>query len=90
MIDIEKAKFDPSSFFKSPQHVLDHPTLSREDKIAILQHWSTDERERLVAEEENMLRSIDEGESHLDEIQQALEKLGVNHDTTTSSDTKHG
>lgn len=90
MIDIEKATFDPASVFQSPKEVLNEPTLSKNEMISILQHWADDERELLVAEEENMRRSYTERESVLTEIQQALEYLGVSHDHGHSSDTKHG
>ena len=90
MIDIEKAIFDPTSVFQSPKEVLNDKELSKNDKISILQHWADDERELLVAEEENMHRSVHERESVLADIQQALECLGVCHDDGHSSATKHG
>lgn len=91
MIDIEQAKFDPASVFTSPFAVLQEHSVSREDKIAILQHWADDERELLVAEEENMRRGTHERESVLGDIQRALEQLGVNDDNRHSAHaTKHG
>lgn len=90
MIDIDKAKFDPASIFNTPKDVLMAAELSDADKINILQRWADDERELLVAEEENMRRSVDERESVLADIQQALEDLGILHDQGHSSDTKHG
>jgi len=88
MTDVESAKFNPSRFFNSPADVLADKSLSKADKIAILQCWAIDERERLVAEEENMLPNDQEIDYKLAEIHQALESLGVYH--SDSSATKHG
>lgn len=54
MIDVNKAKFDPSSIFLNPEEVLTEESLSREEKILILRQWEYDARQLAVAEEENM------------------------------------
>jgi hypothetical protein len=49
-LDIEAALQRPRSFFAEPKDVVAHPTLSREDKLAILREWELDAR-RLSASE---------------------------------------
>jgi hypothetical protein len=72
-LDLKAAKANPSKFFQSPEEVLGHPGLSRDDKIAILRQWEVDARLLAVAEEENMT----EGErSHLGGVSKALIALG--------------
>jgi len=88
MTDVEKAKFNPASIYQSPKQLMADQSISKEDKISILEHWEDDERERLVAEEENMLPSDNE-KYILDEIRQALDQLGASH-AGHASGTKHG
>lgn len=80
MIDLEKAKIDPSTVFRHPTDVLEASGLTREQKIDILERWAYDEREKAVAEEENMPDLAMEEINILDEILRCLIKLGVNHD----------
>jgi len=89
MVDIELAKLDPSSVFKKPQDVLKETSLTQEQKIDILQRWSYDEREILVAEEENMLANTDQ-ESVLHDILECLLELGIEDNKTPHSPTKQG
>lgn len=51
---VAKALLNPAAVFRSPEQVEHDPTLSREDKLAILESWEEDARELAVAEEENM------------------------------------
>jgi hypothetical protein len=88
MINIERAKLDPASFFKTPHDVLIEQNLTIEQKIDILRRWSYDEREMSVAEEENMPR-FDNHVSILDEILKCLLELGVEGEETHPP-TKHG
>lgn len=53
-MDLEKAKLNPASYFKSPQAVVSSQELSREQKIEILKGWEQDARLMEVAEEESM------------------------------------
>lgn len=62
--------------------------LTREQKVAILHEWELDVRERMVAEEENMVASAPLVLT-LDKVLDALRDLGAEsrfHDVTT----KHG
>jgi len=88
MIDIEKALFNPTSVFKSPQEVISIKELSREQKIKILRQWEYDARELQVAEEENMLGP--ETEDLLYQILIALHRLGTAADQEDSPPTKQG
>lgn len=72
-MDIEKAKNDPASVFKTPDEVLEHEEISLEDKRAILKQWEYDELEMAVAEEENM--AAEGRRSLLRSVHLALEKL---------------
>ena len=54
MIDYQQAMADPARHFENPGKILDCKDLSKEEKINILRQWEFDEREREVAEEENM------------------------------------
>ena len=49
-LNIEAALQHPRSYFAEPKDVVAHPTLSREDKLAILREWELDAR-RLSASE---------------------------------------
>lgn len=87
MVNIEEAKLDPASVFKSPQNVIKDNTLTRSQKIDILRRWAYDAREIAVAEEENMQGKNDSGYL-LDEILKALLELGV--EKEVNAPTKQG
>jgi hypothetical protein len=53
-IDLDKAKLDPASVFHTPKDVLRAPSLSVEDKKAILIRWEEDAEALLRATEEGM------------------------------------
>jgi hypothetical protein len=38
-IDLERALNDPAGLFRSPDEVVHHPTLTREQKIQVLRNW---------------------------------------------------
>jgi hypothetical protein len=88
MVDINKAKNDPASEFKSPKAILKEDSISRIDKIDILRRWAYDAREIAVAEEENMQSANDKHHVLLEEIQKCLLKLGKTDDE--HSPTKQG
>ena len=90
MVNLEKAKLDPASEFKSPQALVEDETLSREQKIDILRRWSYDAREIAVAEEENMLGSSDKHHILLEKIQKCLLQLGFESDQSDGAPTKQG
>jgi hypothetical protein len=90
MANLETAKLDPAKEFKRPRDVLRDNSLSREEKIDILRRWAYDEREKAVAEEENMQSSEPEDKNILDEILKCLIELKINHDQVDSPPTKQG
>jgi len=53
-MDINKALLDPQQVFHSPHDVLGEPTLSYEEKKAILERWEYDAKQLEVADDENM------------------------------------
>jgi hypothetical protein len=91
VVDIAHAKLDPARTFLAPESVLNEASLSREEKIDILQRWAYDERELAVAEEENM-QGIDSTHHSemLQKISQALLQLGVRSDDQGHPPTKQG
>jgi hypothetical protein len=54
VMDFKKSLKNPAEAFDSPQAVFDHPDLSNEQKIELLQQWRYDELETEVADQENM------------------------------------
>jgi len=52
--EIENAVAAPASFFATPEEVLDHDELTREQKIEALWRWEYDAAELAVAVEEGM------------------------------------
>jgi hypothetical protein len=64
-IDLERALNDPADLFESPDAVVHHPTLSREQKIQILKNWQLDasrlegsEGEGMMGEDAPMLHRV--------------------------------
>lgn len=90
MVNLEIAKLDPAREFKHPSDILKDRSLSREEKIDILRRWAYDEREKAVAEEENMQSSNANSSNILDEILSCLIELKVTSDQTKSPPTKQG
>lgn len=68
----EKALFHPAGTFGTPQAVVEHEDLTREQKIEILRRWEYDINEEAVAQEEGMAGSPPR---HLSEIAKALDTL---------------
>ena len=54
-LDLQQAKLDPGSIFKSVNQIVISKELSLQQKIDLLERWAYDEKELAVAEEENML-----------------------------------
>lgn len=53
-VDLPAILRDPAAVFRSPRDVLDHPNLTRAERLAILEQWERDARGLSVAEEEGM------------------------------------
>ena len=75
MVNLERAKQDPSSQFKSPHDVVVDQSLTREEKIDILLRWEYDQREIAVAEEENMVGARSNHHNILEKIHECLLEL---------------
>ncbi|HUK41244.1 MAG TPA: hypothetical protein VLX11_09380 [Candidatus Acidoferrales bacterium] len=87
MINFQKALQDSALVFKRPEEISRKKELSRQQKIKLLRQWEYDVREIQVAEEENM-----DGPpaATLASIHEALNSLGVFHDSERSAPTKQG
>lgn len=86
--DLARAEEDPAAAFPTPQDVLQHEELSREEKRRILERWKLDALDMEVASEENMGGGEN---SLLAEVALALDQLGEDdggNDGTQA--TKHG
>lgn len=90
MVDKELAKLDPASVYKHPKNIGNDKTLTKEEKIDLLQRWAYDEREISVAEEENMQSGNNQQNNTLDEINKCLLELGVDSTTGDHPPTKQG
>jgi hypothetical protein len=92
MASLEAIKNNPASVYKHPHDIIDDKTLSRAEKIDVLRRWAYDEREKSVAEEENMIVENNQN-THgniLDEILKTLIELGVDKDQNSPPPTKQG
>lgn len=86
--NLSELKHNPAAFFKAPVDVVVASELSTEEKIEILQRWAYDEREKEVAEEENMPGHAANAESRLGDILKALLKLKTDTDERNPPPTK--
>ncbi len=84
-VDLEQALLDPMSVFTSPEEVLDHPDLTKAQKVEVLRRWEYEESEVAVAEEEGMVAG---NPPKLQRVLLALEELGANLDIEHSPPTK--
>ncbi len=81
---------NPASFFKTPRKLLADPNFTRDEKLKMLNEWEYDEKEKLVAEEENM-RPRSHNRSRLSDVLEAKLKLRKNNDDEPHSPpTKQG
>jgi hypothetical protein len=53
-VNLERALNDPADLFESPDAVVRHPTLTREQKIQILNNWQLDASRLEASEGEGM------------------------------------
>ncbi|PIQ43919.1 MAG: hypothetical protein COV52_02905 [Gammaproteobacteria bacterium CG11_big_fil_rev_8_21_14_0_20_46_22] len=64
--------------YTTPQAVLDDKSLKHEDKVRVLTEWADHEKQKLIADEENMAQGVAEETAHkLPAIINALNSLGV-------------
>jgi hypothetical protein len=71
-VNLERALNDPADLFESPDAVVHHPTLTREQKIQILNNWQLD-ASRLEGSEAEGMRG--EGAPMLHRVRMALAAL---------------
>ena len=69
MSDLEKALRDPAAVYHYPKDVLVDESLTKEQKLQILEQWKIDAIELMVAEEENM---AGDGPSMLSRVNRAI------------------
>ena len=77
-INVEKARFDPSTVFPRPMDIIEEPGLTRGQKLATLKRWSECLHDQLGAASEGMqtpFRMSVEVISTLDEIARAQARL---------------
>ena len=87
-VDLPAILQDPAGVFKSPREVLDDPSLTRADRLAILEQWERDARGLSVAEEEGMAGGE---ESLLARVRAAISKLERGRGRSPKGPaTKHG
>lgn len=86
-VDLQAMLRDPAAVFSSPRDVLDHPGLTRDERLAILQRWEHDARELSVAEGEGMGGGE---ESMLSRVRLAIARLGEQVSAAGGSSSKHG
>jgi hypothetical protein len=78
MSKLQQALLDPTSVYQLPMEVVNDATLTREQKIQILQRWEYDSRELQVADEENMPELTRKKHSNkLSLVLEALHALGA-------------
>lgn len=72
MTDVDRALHDPSEVYRFPHDVVEDQSISKEDKLKILQQWEYDAREIQVADEENM---VGDSASMLHRVHEALHEV---------------
>ena len=70
-IDLDQALSSPTSAFRRPEDVVEHPTLTRAQKIEILRRWVYDATQLAVAENEGMVGGKEAG---IDAVLTALDR----------------
>lgn len=71
-VDLERALNDPADLFESPDAVVHHPGLTREQKVQILNSWQLDASRLEASEGEGM---VGEGAPMLHRVRVALATL---------------
>jgi hypothetical protein len=71
-IDLERALNDPADVFEDPDAVVQHPALTREQKVQILNNWQLDASRLVESEGEGMMG---EGAPMLHRVRMALAAL---------------
>jgi hypothetical protein len=87
VVDFEAALINPADHFAEPGAVVVDPSLSRVQKLKILQQWELDARQLAVAEEENMIGGE---ENMIGRVSKALLALGGRRDPVAEGITKLG
>ena len=77
-IDLDQALSCPTCVFRRPEDVVEHPTLTRAQKIEILRRWVYDATELAVAENEGMGGGEAAG---IDVVMAALDRVNAGYST---------
>ena len=85
-IDLDRARLDPASVFRSPDEVVGDTRLTREQKIDILRRWAYDASELSVAESEGMQGGE---QARIGRVLRALHQLTAPGGSGTSTPTQH-
>lgn len=72
MINFQKALADPQGVCKNPKNVVKDTTLTKEQKLKILEQWQYDAKLLQVAEEENMPAKTEDTSTMLSRISRAI------------------
>ena len=86
MIDVTKAKLDPTKVFKEPKDLVASNELTRNQKIEILRRWEHDARALELAEDEAGTAIL--GPEMFARVVQALHALGAERNTEHGPPTK--
>lgn len=82
---------DISERYAHPEKVLQDQSLTKEQKIRMLQEWDQDLRQLMVASEENMPGTVaGQPAQSLQAVSDALARLGVTAETKKASPAKTG
>jgi len=85
-IDLDQAKLDPASVFKTPKDVLHASGISTDDKKAILARWEADVEALMRATEEGMPPSENRAPGELlRAVQEAMQQLKAGGNTTAAA-----
>lgn len=84
--DLDQALSSPTSAFRGPEDVVEHPTLTRAQKIEILRRWVYDATQLAVAENEGM----GGGEAaEIDVVMAALDRVKAACSVEHTASTEH-
>lgn len=79
MIDYTKALANPEKIFGNPKHVVADTTLTKAQKLKILEQWKHDATLMEIAEEENMGPENDTPPTMLSRIDRAIIAVKASH-----------
>jgi hypothetical protein len=82
---------DVSERYAHPEEILQDQSLTKDQKVEMLEEWEQDLRQLMVASEENMAGTVTgQPAESLQAVSEALSKLGMSDDSTKKSPAKTG